>query len=254
MFERSFGDALKAALIAQDLGGEKIPYRFEERGGSVFLFWDDPANTPEFVQLLFSNIIHIGNVLSLEAASLIKSIQFSHPKPVDFDHNWNGNLPGISGCLAHSIAKIAASSLIANSQGRQNTKANSQVVYSASRRRLGFEHSDSEMISFSNLCYNYLAYLLDKSGLSLDAAAETFGMAERTLRRKLVAEDESFRHILERVRRDACQLYFLEGGRSLSEISAKLGYSELSAFTRAYTAWYGHPPSRDMPSQTALAA
>jgi AraC-like DNA-binding protein len=79
-------------------------------------------------------------------------------------------------------------------------------------------------------------------------------MAERTLRRKLVAENTSFRNILEKARRDACRLYFLEGTRSLSEIAAKLGYSELSAFTRAYTAWYGHPPSRDMAAISAIAA
>ena len=82
----------------------------------------------------------------------------------------------------------------------------------------------------------------------------TFGMAERTLRRKLGAKGLSYRQLLEQVRRDTCHLYFLEGTRKLSEISAKLGYSELSAFTRAYTGWYGHPPSQDSGMSTALAA
>ena len=74
--------------------------------------------------------------------------------------------------------------------------------------------------------------------------AASFGMTERSLRRKLVNEGQPFRKLLDHVRRDLCTLYFLEDKRSLGEIALLLGYGELSAFTRAYKRWYNVAPSK----------
>jgi AraC-like DNA-binding protein len=74
--------------------------------------------------------------------------------------------------------------------------------------------------------------------------AASFGMSERTLRRKLVEEGMSFRDLLDKVRKDMCKLYFMEDTRPLGEIALLLGYSDLSAFTRAHKKWTGNPPSR----------
>ena len=253
LFERTVDDSLRASLIAQDLGLENLPYSFKEQGNSVVLVWDDSASSVEFIQLLFANLVSICDSLVTNKSSIILSMGSKYSRPVDFSETYAASM----GRSLINIRFDQQSNYLEFDRERlrtSNPRANSQLIYAASRRRIGFEEWASHPPSFSKLCYNYLVYLLDKSGLSLDSAAESFSMAERTLRRKLVAEDESFRNILERVRRDACQLYFLEGGRSLSEIASKLGYSELSAFTRAYTSWYGHPPSKDLASQTALAA
>ena len=69
-------------------------------------------------------------------------------------------------------------------------------------------------------------------------------MTARTLRRKLVDEGMSFRDLLDRVRQDNCKLYFMEDTRPLGEIALLLGYSDLSAFTRAHKNWTGFPPSK----------
>ena len=95
----------------------------------------------------------------------------------------------------------------------------------------------------AGLSYLYLASELNKSPLTLERLAASFGLTERTLRRKLVQEGYPFRALLEQVRRDLCALYQFEGRRSMSEIAELLGYSELSAFTRAHTGWYNVPPS-----------
>jgi AraC-like DNA-binding protein len=94
--------------------------------------------------------------------------------------------------------------------------------------------------------YLYLTSELNKSPLKLERLAASFGMSERTLRRKLVDEGQPFRDLLELVRRDMCDLYRIEAQRSMSEVAELLGYAELSAFTRAYKRWYGQPPSQHM--------
>jgi AraC-like DNA-binding protein len=96
----------------------------------------------------------------------------------------------------------------------------------------------------SALCYMYLTAELNKSPLKLERLAASFAMTERTLRRRLVEEELSFRDLLEQVRRDFCDLYRLEGKRPMGEIAELLGYAELSAFTRAHRRWYGQPPTR----------
>ena len=73
--------------------------------------------------------------------------------------------------------------------------------------------------------------------------ARDLGMSERTLRRRLKDEGESFRDILKRVRRAVCEIYLSEGNRSMSEIAGLLGYSEHSAFSRAFRDWFGMAPT-----------
>jgi AraC-like DNA-binding protein len=91
--------------------------------------------------------------------------------------------------------------------------------------------------------YLYLASELNKSPLKLERLAASFALSERTLRRKLVEEGYAFRDLLEKVRRDMCDLYRQEGRRSMGEVAELLGYSELSAFTRAHKRWYGQAPT-----------
>ena len=93
--------------------------------------------------------------------------------------------------------------------------------------------------------YFYLSNELDKTPPTLDRMASSFGMTERSLRRKLVGEGHPFRLLLDRVRQDMCVLYLKEGTRSLSEIAHLLGYSDLSAFSRSYKRWHGNAPSLD---------
>jgi AraC-like DNA-binding protein len=91
--------------------------------------------------------------------------------------------------------------------------------------------------------YFYLSNALDKSPPTLQRMAASFDMSERSLRRKLEEEGLPFRALLDRVRQDLCALYREEGRRSASEIALLLGYSDLSAFSRAHRRWHGVPPT-----------
>lgn len=96
----------------------------------------------------------------------------------------------------------------------------------------------------SAFTYFYVWTELNKSPVTLDRIARSFGMAERTLRRNLVDEGFPFRTLLDTVRKNMCDLYKIENTRPLGEVAELLGYGELSAFTRAYKRWYGEPPSK----------
>jgi AraC-like DNA-binding protein len=74
---------------------------------------------------------------------------------------------------------------------------------------------------------------------SLSARA---GMSQRTLQRRLQEADTSFQGLLQQVLRESAESLLAQGNLSQGEIAFLLGYSEVSAFSRAYRGWTGHPP------------
>jgi AraC-like DNA-binding protein len=73
--------------------------------------------------------------------------------------------------------------------------------------------------------------------------ARRLGMSERTLRRALASEGESFSGLVEAVRKERASLLISDRRASLAEVAFSLGFSELSAFSRAFKRWHGRAPS-----------
>ncbi len=253
-FQPNFGEALIQLVAEQRLGGEKPIVKLMPLSSGDRLVWNqDKAVSPDLVHILFALVHHCGELLADGRFKTVKAAHFAHRRPDGFRGFPEGNSNSAPiPCHFNRPSTYLEYHHLAMSRPIQ--RHNPAIISAARRQGAFFARARFERENLAKLTYEYLLYLLDKSGLSLDAAAITFGMAERTLRRKLVAEGMSYRQLLEQVRRDTCHLYFLEGTRNLSEIAAKLGYSELSAFTRAYTSWYGHPPSQDAGGAIALAA
>ena len=78
---------------------------------------------------------------------------------------------------------------------------------------------------------------------SLSAAARALGMSTRTLQRRLQERGIVYARLVDEVRRRLSDKYLADGNLSLGEIAYLLGYSESSAFNRAYRRWTGRTPS-----------
>ena len=87
--------------------------------------------------------------------------------------------------------------------------------------------------------------LLDNlTGGELTAAsiARCLALSERTLHRRLRAENTSFADILDDTRGELAKSLLLEPGIGIGEIAFLLGYSEPSAFHRFFRRWTGSTP------------
>lgn len=71
------------------------------------------------------------------------------------------------------------------------------------------------------------------------AALETSG---RSLRRHLAQEGSSLRDVLDEVRLERAAVELAHGAMSLADLAASLGFSDQSAFTRAFVRWTGTAP------------
>lgn len=78
--------------------------------------------------------------------------------------------------------------------------------------------------------------------VALSKVARRLGASPRTLQRRLATEQTSFADLVEEVRR-ARALALVEAGASIAEIAWMLGYSEPSAFHRAFRRWTGTTPA-----------
>jgi AraC-like DNA-binding protein len=79
--------------------------------------------------------------------------------------------------------------------------------------------------------------------ITISILAAQFGMSERNFQMKLEKEEVSFRELLEEVQADFA-LRFLKAGSPVAEIAYALGFSESSAFQRAFKRWTGLTPGQ----------
>jgi AraC-like DNA-binding protein len=73
--------------------------------------------------------------------------------------------------------------------------------------------------------------------------AQRLATSERTLRRRLEAEGTSFRALLDGTRAELAKNYVRDRSLPLSEVAFLLGFSEPSAFHRAFKRWTDSTPS-----------
>lgn len=76
----------------------------------------------------------------------------------------------------------------------------------------------------------------------LNEVARTLEIHPQTLRRRLAAEGTSFMEIKSALRRDTALHFLGKQGLSIEEISQRTGFSESSAFIRAFKGWTGVTP------------
>ena len=78
----------------------------------------------------------------------------------------------------------------------------------------------------------------------INLAAQLLSCSVRTLQRRLHEEGTNYSEVVEEARRSSAMHALLKTDTSLPDLAAQLGYSEQSAFTRAFRRWTGTTPNR----------
>jgi len=85
--------------------------------------------------------------------------------------------------------------------------------------------------------------LLPDGECNVDRVAQHLGVDRRTVHRRLAAEGKSFTQLLEAARRDVATWQLSHGDQPLTEVTALVGFSSLSTFSRWFRTAYGMQPS-----------
>jgi AraC-like DNA-binding protein len=91
---------------------------------------------------------------------------------------------------------------------------------------------------------SFLRYRADLASVSLEQTARQLGIGARVLRRRLTEEGASFRGLVDDARRRVACEALLQSESSILHTAESLGFSEPSAFFRAFKRWTGLTPSQ----------
>lgn len=109
----------------------------------------------------------------------------------------------------------------------------------ATLRQLGDNDPDHGLIEHARQA---IGVALPLGEPALDVIARQLGLSEWALQRKLRDHGLSFTQLVDQIRRDSALDHLREQHLSISELAPLLGYSETSAFSRAFKRWFGVSP------------
>ncbi len=77
---------------------------------------------------------------------------------------------------------------------------------------------------------------------SIDQVGDYVGMSNRTLTRRLAESGTTFRALIKKTQAEISKDLLLNSSSNVGEIAFQLGFSEQSAFNRAFKRWTGQSP------------
>ena len=112
-------------------------------------------------------------------------------------------------------------------------------------RAIEQRRSDPPRSAFRRSVEERTEALLESGEARIDAVARTMGLSRQTLYRRLKAEGVTFEGLLDRVRHRLALKLIRDEGLAVKEAAWRLGFSDPSAFSRAFKRWTGKSP-RDL--------
>jgi len=246
----AFGLAWKSA---PDLRGSYV--RSERYGrvlGSAEAYYLEPHADGVFYSLEKSGDGSRGMILSNEASLAavaaisqeVSSVAFS-PRAVHFKHAPRGDVSiheAHFGCPVYFGSERDAL-LVSDAMLAAPNKLGDKTIAEFFDRHLDKElaqvadHSDLEQ-----RVRMAVADKLSEGVPSISEIAANLGMSARTLQRRLSAEGQSFQGLVDLARQNLAKQLLRDTHYSLVEVAFLTGYSEQSAFTRAFRRWAGQTP------------
>lgn len=167
-------------------------------------------------------------------------VRFQHARPASTDEHRR-----VLGCPVR-FAASRTELVIASSVMELPLRTADPALYDIMRRQAGAALGRLPVAdATASTVRQVLAAGMESGDVGLARVAVQMGMSTRTLQRSLAAEGTSLAGVLDELRREMASSYLQSGGLSMTAIAFLLGFSEVSAFDRAYRRWTGHAPSRD---------
>jgi AraC-like DNA-binding protein len=230
----------RARELSPLLWGEGFECEFETKGEVAFMRCNterDPYAGRFITEYAVGIVVSIGRAIETDDSGPVEA-RFSYPAPpyadeyerilrvpVRFDAGENGvlfRMPAID------TLNPAADAIL---------------------RRLLERYADEQLArmppgaSFSQRVRSCIRSMLPAGGLTAEIVARQLHASERTLRRRLKDEGTSYQEILQEVRIELACHYLTKEKREIVDVALILGFSDQSAFTKAFRHWTGQTPA-----------
>ncbi|WP_162625945.1 AraC family transcriptional regulator [Acinetobacter sp. MB5] len=105
---------------------------------------------------------------------------------------------------------------------------------------IGYKNNQNE--KFIDFIVMHIKLCMETKFPHIEDIAKLTGIPTWTLKRRLSSYNTSFSVLLENTQKELSPQYLLEPDSSISEVAYKLGYSDISSFSKAFQRWYGMSP------------
>ncbi len=202
-------------------------------------------DTKHLNEYLLSFTAHSLNTATRKRMPLQK-VHFQHQRQAAHDHAAIAVLEEFFNCdvsFGHDSNRL----FFASGYLREELHSRNELLFTVLRNALNtYFYSDSAEAGIVNAVCRQLMHSFDSSRQGLDSSlqsiAKALSMSERTLRRRLHNEGVSFQEAKNMARERQAKYYLTNTSMNSSEIALRLGFSELSAFSRAFKRWTGSTP------------
>src|SRR5688572_15829269 len=234
---------LERAVRYSRLVGERGVTEIEDtRQGLKVRFWanrGDPATVPVaavFVDIVMALLLDLcrmnaGAALRPVAATLRRR----RPDPAETYERFFG-------CPVQFGAEENAFVLSAKDADRPLPSANRQLA-AVFDKMLTEELARRDKSDVVSRCRAVVLTSLSSGEGTAEDTAKQLHMSPRTLQRKLAEANTTYLQLLDDARKDLALRYIEDPRRSVTDITFSLGFSQPSAFTRAFKRWTGVSPS-----------
>jgi AraC-like DNA-binding protein len=240
---RTGSDLLGLHARYQGLIGNGVRSESESTNGELVLHFRtarEPSRMRHALEYTLSAQITLARLLAGEAFSP-RRIDFVHEEPDDSSEQCR-----VFGCpvsYSQNEVRVYLPAHVLSLPLPGGTSAVRPALEAEARKRLdalrvAVSHEDAEIARAKQ----FVADSLGGGGPSIEETAHATGTSPRTLQRRLEQHGLKFRDIVDQARRDVAAQHIEDDSLSLLDVALLLGFSEQSAFSRAFRRWFGVTP------------
>lgn len=236
----TLGEAINEYSRYQRIVNDLVEVRVDRRNEQFYLVLNVLDSTVSYNRQLVEWIIAGEAALLRDLGSQpIKPIRvlFAHPPPVDKSEYLRVfNAPVL---FRRSINALVFSAKDLNVRIAQ---ADAELFSLFERQAGQYLRALDQSIGYSGRVRRLLRLMMKQGNAKISPVSAELKMSPRVLQIKLRQEGTSFRQLVRDIRQELAIMYLNDETLTISEISHLLGFSEPSAFNRAFRRWTGKTP------------
>ncbi len=235
----TLGDALARGVRLFRLLSERQRFAVRLDGRQAVILLETPHDGQlhrEGAEFLIGSIVTLARQLAGPHGPPIE-VRFTHDRQAE-----SQNVEGFFGCPVHFGATENSVTFTTEYLLLAVVDHDPALCAALQREAESLLSELSEPMAFRRDVVNAISREISEGHSSIIHVASRLGMHPKALSRALSADGTTYRELLEQVRLHLAHRYLEQRGIGVTEIAFRLGYSEKSAFNRAFKRWTGKPP------------
>lgn len=234
----TLGEALSRLNRYQALVLDIGPMQVQAQAGVVCLSWRPDAERPfrQLAEFNLAGLVTFARWIS-GRADAPAAIEFNYPAPADLAEHRR-----VFACeLLFDQPRYAIAfpdSWLRRSLIQPDPAMRALMLRLAEKQMLALSRGDDALARARALVARHLS----EGEMTLEQLAAMLDLGARTLQRRLKDEGMGFTQLVDGVRQELAERYLVDPNLDLNDLAFLLGFSEQSAFQRAFKRWRGMSP------------